>query len=646
MSYWLNGKRLFLKGAWYPEADYFGSKPTRETYEQDLELFKAANLNHLVAFCYVEKPDFYDLCDRLGILIFFEFPFQQFGPVEVLAPINPRRDIFIKESLSQLRQIVLQLRTHPSIIVWAAFAEAHEKGGKWGFGAQDFEEFDYGAYSDKIGKIVAELSPDTIYHPSLCDLGEQHFWLSNAGMGTAGNYTEHFNADTGFVSEYGSEAMPSYETLMKVLSPQELWSDQNSRLPRWFNLPINISAYAYLASFEYDALASILDRVNQFVDRHIQSVQELVDDSQLYQAFIYKYATEAYRRKKYHSINGTRIWCYGDVYPGIQWCFLDYYRVPKLGYYYLKNAQERFAVNFAYEEALESQVSGKPLKIPVWMVNDYPRKLPINLHCEIRNLKGDLFWSHDSEDTIGSDESKETGVVDWTTPERPGIYVLRGTASEVGGELVATNSAYIKVTPRLFTRKVSLLVIGQRKYARPISQMAQAVGVNVDVIEEANIRELERLRSGEEIRKKYDVVWLTSFDSFWKLLDDSMAQGLKQAIQHGVGFIHTGGPGSFHGGFGMGACLELTALGEVLPVTLQSRNDLVFGQLEKNSSGISQRFSLLKEVQVSDPLRGVWSDTALKEYGLPGFNRGPTKVRRPAGSDNLRRSPCGHRTIR
>ena len=631
MSYWLNGKRLFLKGAWYPEADYFGSKPTRETYEKDLELFKAANLNHLVAFCYVEKPDFYDLCDRLGVLIFFEFPFQQFGPVEVLAPTNPRRDIFVKESLSQLRKIIIQLRNHPSIIVWAAFAEAHEKGGKWGFGPHDFVQFGYGAYSDQVGKLVAELSPGTIYHPSLCDLGEQHFWESNAGMGTAGNYTEHFNANTGFVSEYGSEAMPSIETLQKVLPPEDLWSDRNSRLPRWFNLPINISAYAYLASFEYDAMASIFDRVNQFVDRHIKSPKELVDDSQLYQAFIYKYATEAYRRKKYNAINGTRIWCYGDVYPGIQWCFLDYFRVPKLGYYYLKNAQERLAVNFAYEEALESQVSGKPLKIPVWVINDYPRPIPIAVHYEIRTLKGETVLKNDFQTKMNSDESKEIGVVDWTTPEQPGIYVLQGTASELGGKLAATNSVHIKVTPKLFSRKLSLLVIGQRKYSRPISNMVQAMGVNADVIEEINIHELQRLRDTGEIREKYDVVWLTSFDSAWKFLDDSMVQGLKQAIHQGVGFIHTGGPGSFHGGFGMGACLEFTGLGDVLPVTLQSRNDLVLGPLERKTSGIPQKFSPLKDIQISDSLGQAWGDAGLKEHGLPGFN----EVRLKTGSNQV-----------
>lgn len=617
MSYWLNGKRLFLKGAWYPEADYFGSKPTRETYEKDLRLFRAANLNHLVAFCYVEKPDFYDLCDRLGILVFFEFPFQQFGPLEVVAPASPRHEIFIRESLSQLRQIIIQLRNHPSIIVWAAFAEAHEKGGKWGFGAQNFEDYGYGAYSDQIAKLVADLAPGTIYHPSLCDLGEQHFWMANAGMGIGGNYTEHFPANTGFVSEYGSEALPSYETLQKVLPPEDLWSTQDSRLPRWFDLPINISAYAYLASFEYDALASILHRTNQFVDRHIKSAKELVEDSQLYQAFIYKYATEAYRRKKYHSINGTRIWCYGDVYPGIQWCFLDYYRVPKMGYYYLKTAQERFAVNFAYEEALESQVSGKRLEIPVWVINDYRRAVPFDLQCEILDLEGHRVWSRNSTDTVGSDEAKQSGVVEWTTPEKPGVYLLRARAVEKGGEqLTAQNATFIKVTPRLFSRKLNLLVIGQRKYAQPIALMAQAMGLNVDVIEEVSIHNLDRLRNAEGVRQKYDVVWLASFDSIWKLLDDPLAQGLKEAVSHGLGLIHTGGPGSFHGGFGLGACLELTALEEVLPVTLQSRNDLIFGPPD-----IKQRFSPLKDVQVAELAGQGWSDISFKEYGLPGFNQ-------------------------
>ena len=30
--------------------------------------------------------------------------------------------------------------------------------------------------------IVSELAPGSIFHPSLCDLGEQHFWTAGAGQ--------------------------------------------------------------------------------------------------------------------------------------------------------------------------------------------------------------------------------------------------------------------------------------------------------------------------------------------------------------------------------------------------------------------------------------------------------------------------------
>jgi len=621
MSYWLNGKRLFLKGAWYPISDYYGSKPTRQTYQKDLEMYKAANLNHLVAFTVVEKPDFYDLCDRLGILEIFEFPFEQFGPIEVLAYSNPRREAFVKESLGQLRQILIELRNHPSIIVWAAFAEAHEKGKGWGVGGEDWEQYGYEEYSDQIRKLVEELAPGTVYHPSLCDVGEQHFWMANAGMGTSGGYQEHFNANTGFVSEYGSIAFPVYETLKQMLTPEEMWSTENSSLPPWYNLPLNIPNYAYQTSFEYNGLASVLARVNQFVDRHVRSIHQLIDDSQLYQAFIFKYATECYRRKKYHSINGTRIWAYGEVAPGIRFNFLDYYRIPKMGYYSVKSAQARFAVNFAYEEALESQVAGKSLRIPVWVVNDYWREVLFDLHCEILDLQGHSVWSRDWTDTIGSDGAKQTGMVEWTTPDKPGVYVLRARALEkAGGPLTAGNSTFIKVTSRLFSRPFNMLLIGESQYSLPISEMARALGVNVDVIEESSIHQLARLKNPEEIRKKYNVVWLACFDSLWKLLDDEMGGGLKQAVRQGVGFIHTGGPGSFHGGFGRAALLDVRSLAEVLPVKLRNRNDVNYGQLYLPTAAIDQVFSPIKDIGVNNSAGEGWSDFGLKEYGLAGFN--------------------------
>lgn len=620
MSYWLNGRRLFLKGAWYPMSDYYGSKPTRETFEKDLRLFRAANLNHLVAFTVVEKPDFYDLCDRLGILDIFEFPFNQAGPIDVLSYSNPRRETFVRESLAQVKQILLELRNHPSIIEWAPFAEAHAKGGGWGVGSWDFEPYGYGPYADEVGKLVADLAPGTIYHASLCDLGEQHFWMGNAGMGNTDSYNQHFRAQTGFVSEYGSISLPVLESWKKEISADDMWSERKDTLPRWHNLPINVAAYSYLSSFDYDGVASLLDRVNEYVDRNIKSAQELSDESQLYQAFLMKYATEAYRRKKYGPVNGTRFWDYGEVWPGIRWGIIDYYRVPKMSYYSIKHAQARLTINFAYEDALESQPSGTKLQIPVWVINDYSEKLTAKVSCEILDLSGHVVWSHDLETAIPSDDKKQVSVIEWTAPDTPGIYVLRGRVKTGRSEIAASDSTFIKVTPRLFSKPLRVLLIGQKKYDLPIRQLIRATGNTVDTIDEDSFAQLSKLRDSAQLRQKYDVVWLASFDSLWKLLDPADADGLKNAIQQGIGFIHTGGQGSFHGGSGQGACLDFTSLAEVLPVELQNRYDLVFGEADERTNFFSQ-FSPLKNISLAADAPANWSDGRLSAFGVAGFNQ-------------------------
>src|ERR1035437_9739000 len=168
--------------------DYYPSRPTRQTYERDLRLLKATYSNHLVNFSVVEKPDFYDLCDKLGLLIFVELPFPQAGPFQVLEASNPRREPYLKNSLEQVRGIVAALRIHPSIVQWSSLAEARESG-KW---AGPQEGYDY--FIDAIGKVLKELSPCTLYHPSLCDLGEQHLWTEN--------YREYFSFQPFLVSEY------------------------------------------------------------------------------------------------------------------------------------------------------------------------------------------------------------------------------------------------------------------------------------------------------------------------------------------------------------------------------------------------------------------------------------------------------------
>lgn len=620
MSYWLNGRRVFLKGAWYPFSDCFTAKPTRAELAWDLELFRAANLNHFVGFTVVEQPDFYDLCDRLGILNFFEFPFIQFGPMAVMDRANPRREAYVTQALAQVRQIIIQLRNHPSIVVWAPFAEAQIKGKGWGAAGRDFERYGYQEFSDAIGRMVRELAPGTVFHPSFCDAGEQHFWMGTAGPWRTTPYQEQFQADTGFVSEYGCIALPDLRSLEKMLPSTQLWSEEIPRETRWDGLPIDVAAYSYQTSFDYVGLAGVLDRVRRFVDTDIKSAQELVDDSQLYQGFLFQYATEIYRRRKYHAINGTRIWAYLEPTPGIRFGFVDYFRVPKLGYYYLKRAQSRFAVSFAQEDALESQVAGRTQVVPVWLLNDHSRDVSYTLHCEITDLQGRTVWTDDRAGKVAADSASPAGQVEWL-PAAEGVYLLRARAREKDGPLEAESRTYIKVTPGILSRPCRMLLIGQEIYTRPLALMAESLGVSVKVVNESSIAELALLRDPAALRRDYDLVWLASFDSLWKLLDAPAAEGLKAAVRDGLNFVHSGGPGSFHGGSIRAALLNLTPLAGMLPVQMQDRDDLWLGQPPPAAFDTLMNHAPIRGLRAAPGGGGRWALPEMESAELPGINR-------------------------
>jgi len=123
-----------------------------------------------------------------------------------------------------------------------------------------------------------------------------------------------------------------------------------------------------------------------------------------------------------------------------------------MNYYFYKRAQQSLAISFAYERALESQVSGKRLQIPLWIANEYRRKVLLDVHCEILTPKGEVVWNKSFDTEASADTSQQVGVVNWVTPETPGVYILRGRASERGGDLTTTNTTYIKVAPRVFAK--------------------------------------------------------------------------------------------------------------------------------------------------------------------------------------------------
>jgi beta-mannosidase len=640
MTYRLNGRRIFLQGSWYL-SDLYLSRQTRRDYEKNLELYRASGLNHLVNFTLVESPDFYDLCDRLGILNMMELPFHQWGPMTVMQDQYARRETFVRESIGQMRQVMLQLRSHPSIIQWTPFAEVlmvrQDAFAKYG-------------YLDLIRAMTKELAPNAIFHPSFCDAGERHFW----DYGFGGSYTPHFNATTQFVSEFGAQAMPDLDLFKSMLTPEQLWSDRNTLRPRVLDVPIDVPVWSYLTCKEWPAfgLNVVLRQIATYIDREPRTIQELADDSQLSQAFLYKYAAEAYRRKLHAPINGLRFWYYRDLMPRIGWGIVDFNATPKMSYYWMKRATSFFTVSFAFKDALEAQPAGKALNIPVWVSNVRPQDATVEAAVEVLDLAGHSLWTKQLSATAPGQGAAEIGTVDWTPPAGDQLYVLRVSARDTVGNQTANNRIVVQVgrkTPPLTVKPIParvsatsalpllaptrdlvtpmrVLVVGQSKFAAPLSDWLKSVGVRVDTISEQSVERMAELRNAQALRSSYDALWLTSCDSAWKLLDDEMAGGMAAAIHAGLGFIHTGGEGSFHGGNGRAALLDLRGFADVLPVVMRNRNDVIY-----------EDYADITDVAVSGSHTESWLAQALRTSGVGGFNL----VEAKPGADQIL-TICGH----
>lgn len=632
MAYWLNGKRLFIRGSWFPIENYYRSTPTQEDYERDLRLYRDTNFNMVVNYSVIEKPEFYDLCDRLGLLVVTQLPFSQMGGYQLLDRDNVRRTAFLEQARIQVSEMITELRNHPSMIEWAPLAEAHSKeDGKWNGGQVDQEGYD--EFVSEIRNIVNQLAPDAVFHPSLCDLGEEHFWW--AGQWWENElYQKQFDSAADFISEYGTLSTDNIDTMRTYMSPKEIWDKGFDPDLRWFDLPIDPRAWSYWTDVLNTGLYSILYRTHNFVDKNPQSAAELARDTQIYQAFLIKYSAEAYRRKKYDPVAGIRQWAFKDVAPGTRCTILDYNSEPKVSYWYMKRAQSLVQISFAYKDALESQLAGRQWSVPVWLVNDMRREIRGTIHTELLALNGKSVASSDFAVYVPADGKEKVGIFSLVLPKESGVYMLRATLQSTGEQIEgAKDTAFIKVVPPEFAAPHRVLLIAQRKWADPIAKILGSLGLSVDIYDENSLEAVERnLYDGATIHAKYDVIWLGTFTNFAKFVPEATTSALRDAVKAGTGFIHTGGVGSFHGGEGHAALLGATDLAAGLPVELSPYYDLQVGPHPPDDLDLTLGLDApdelksdrhwIRQIDAAITKNGYAPEslTLLQHYGLPAFN--------------------------
>ena len=108
-GFFLNGRHLKIKGvSRHQDREGVGNALTPAMHEEDIKLIKEVGANSVRLAHYQHSDYFYTLCDREGLLVWAEVP--------VISRFSPKRQF---NALSQLKELVLQAKNHPSIFTWS-----------------------------------------------------------------------------------------------------------------------------------------------------------------------------------------------------------------------------------------------------------------------------------------------------------------------------------------------------------------------------------------------------------------------------------------------------------------------------------------------------------------------------------------------
>lgn len=369
----VNDVPVFAKGSNWVPAECFMGNMQKEKYEKLLTLAKNGNMNMLRVWGggLYEHDEFYEICDRLGIMVWQDMMF-------ACADIPEERPEFVENVKKEITYQIKRLRHHPSIVLWS--------GG-----------------NEKVGTLCKQVSHgdffmEVILRGLIANLDESRPIIKQSpyGMTALGNDATSGDVHSSACEASLEEGVEKYRDLVSrnvasfvsecaIMGPGTLES-YKKMFPTDKLWPMNEYWDDRLMDNPYAAVRiSFAERQRRFAD-------ELYGESSCIEAFISKGMTahaEALRTEiEYARSNkgqtwGFMNWMYSDSWPSGTWSVVDYYCEPKQAYYQMKHS---------YEPILATFVQTHDFKTVLCIVNDEMCDVSGELEYGLKTLGGEVCW--------------------------------------------------------------------------------------------------------------------------------------------------------------------------------------------------------------------------------------------------------------
>jgi len=449
----VNGQRVFVKGwNWAPHQQMYGRvQPQR--YERLLNLAKHAHCNLLRVWGggLLERQEFYDLCDRLGIMVWQEFMHSSSGVDN--AP--PEDEPYLHYIAEQARQMIPLRRNHPSLVIWC--------GGNELMDAQGVPLTDAHPALATLKAVVQELDPDRIWlptsasgpaagpSPQLAGTGKMHDvhgpWLY---LGAEEHYRLYNAIDPLYHSEFGVEGAANPWIFQQFISEEHRFPPDATN-PMWLH-----HGSWWIHREKLEALFGRIDDLPTFIRA-----------SQWMQAEGLRYAIEANRRRKWHC-SGVSPWQFNEPFPNTA-CTnaVDYLLQPKPVYWWVRRAYEPVHISLKYDRLVWKP--GGEWQAEVWMNNSTASVMSVVWMAQLTALDGRVLAHWDGKLNLPAASSVRVSEIAQSLPDTADVWAVYVCTHDARGALLTYNeylfsTAQPPMQPLLNAQRTALRVWRRRNH--------------------------------------------------------------------------------------------------------------------------------------------------------------------------------------
>jgi beta-mannosidase len=278
-----------------------------------------------------ESDEFFDLCDRHGIMVWQDF--------SLACALYSQYEDFAQAMDKEAASVIIRLRNHASLVLWAGDNELDFM----------YANLNHAYPHARYNRVTRETLPRALmmhdpyreYLPS-SPLIEGDF-SDDSEMPEQHNYgpRDYYKGDfhrlckAHFISELSYHGCPSVSSLKKFIPEEELWPFSEES-PSW---RLHSSEHSIGMRRDYDRNVLMFKQVKVLFGEIPETLEEFVTASQISQAEALKFLIENTRIQKWRK-TGMLWWNLADGWPQLSDAVVDYYDRRKLAYFYVKRAQQ------------------------------------------------------------------------------------------------------------------------------------------------------------------------------------------------------------------------------------------------------------------------------------------------------------------